>query len=189
MVDPNALPEFTPEVRDRIWSKVEAVLRGRGRYDVFELIVESNVPPLPDIDADWRTRAGQTLAQPPSNQARRERAEGGHPERDGLVFGSRAERAVYDALVSLQRESPQERTFAIVPSAGVKLRDAGVRTPDFLVIGNGRALVIEVDGRHHYDAQGRRRRPGPALVPLRRLHRAHRRSAHRGRDRAGEAAS
>jgi very-short-patch-repair endonuclease len=32
----------------------------------------------------------------------------------------------------------------------VKLRDAGVKTPDFLVIGNGRAVVVEVDGRHHY---------------------------------------
>jgi len=43
-----------------------------------------------------------------------------------------------------------ERTFAIAPSAGVKLRDAGVKTPDFLVIGNGRAVVIEMDGPHHY---------------------------------------
>lgn len=30
------------------------------------------------------------------------------------------------------------------------MRDAGVRSPDFIVIGNGRAVVIEVDGPHHY---------------------------------------
>jgi tetratricopeptide (TPR) repeat protein len=150
MVDPNALPGFRQEVRDRIRSKLEAVLRGRERYDVFELIVEATVPPLPDIDTDWRARDAQTPAEPPSNQGRRERARGDHPERDGLAFGSPDELAVYDALVTLQRECPQERTFAIAPSAGVKLRDAGVKTPDFLVIGNGRAVVVEVDGRHHY---------------------------------------
>ena len=151
LVDPAAFPEFTPEIRERIWHRVQAVLVGRGRHDVTALAVARGVAPSAEIAPDWRARAGQRGDGPePSNQARNERAKGGYPERDGLVFGSRAELSVYDALVGLQRESRQERTFAIVPSAGVRLRDAGVRTPDFLVIGNGRALVIEVDGRHHY---------------------------------------
>jgi hypothetical protein len=106
MVDPNALPGFRQEVRDRIWSKLEAVLRGRERYDVFELIVEATVPPLPDIDTDWRARDAQTPAEPPSNQGRRERARGDHPERDGLAFGSPDELAVYDALVTLAARVP-----------------------------------------------------------------------------------
>ena len=38
----------------------------------------------------------------------------------------------------------------MLPLPGAKLRDAGVRTPDFVVIGNGRAAIIEVDGPHHY---------------------------------------
>ena len=38
----------------------------------------------------------------------------------------------------------------MLPLPGTKLRDLGVRTPDFVVIGNGRATVIEVDGRAHY---------------------------------------
>lgn len=151
LVDPVVLGEFTPEVRERIWPKVEAVLIGRGRHDVTALAVERGVAPSPEIAPDWRARAAQgPLGIEPSNQARNERAKGGYPERDKLVFGSFAERALYDALVTLQHECPVERTFAIAPSAGVKLRDAGVKTPDFLVIGNGRAVVIEMDGPHHY---------------------------------------
>lgn len=150
-VDPNLAPEFTAEVTGRIWAKLEPVLRGRNRTDVFSLVVEENVPPLPQVGEDWRARAMQAAAvTPPTNQARRERVDGGHPERDGLVFASRAEAIVYDTLVELQRARPQHQTFAVAPLAGVKLRDAGVRTPDFLVLGNGRAVVIEVDGVHHY---------------------------------------
>ena len=36
--------------------------------------------------------------------------------------------------------------------AGARLRDAGVRSPDFVVIGNGRVVVVEVDGPHHFGA-------------------------------------
>ena len=43
LVDPVVLGEFTPEVRERIWPKVEAVLIGRGRHDVTALAVERGV--------------------------------------------------------------------------------------------------------------------------------------------------
>ncbi|WP_239393938.1 hypothetical protein [Frankia sp. CiP3] len=43
-------------------------------------------------------------------------------------------------------------TLAVFPLSGTKLRDSGVRTPGFVVIGNGRATVIEIDGRAHYGA-------------------------------------
>jgi len=43
-----------------------------------------------------------------------------------------------------------QNTFAVLPLPGAKLRDAGVRTPDFTVIGNGRAVIIEVDGPRYY---------------------------------------
>ena len=45
-----------------------------------------------------------------------------------------------------------QNTIAVLPLPGARLRDAGVRTPDFVVIGNGRAVVIEVDGPHHFGA-------------------------------------
>lgn len=127
-VDPNLVPEFTPEVTDRIWSKLEAVLRGRGREDVFGLVVAAAVPPLPEVGDDWRARAEQAAAEASvNNQARRERSRGGHPERDGLTLASRAKAAVYDVLVELQRAWPQHNTIAIAPLPGLKLRDAGVR--------------------------------------------------------------
>ena len=47
----------------------------------------------------------------------------------------------------------------MLPLPGAKLRDTAVRTPDFVVIGNGRAAVIEVDGPHH---SGRNRRADDA---------------------------
>ena len=55
------------------------------------------------------------------------------------------------------------------PAAGARLRDAGVRTPDFVVIGNGRAGIIEVDGPHHFGATRKaddhaRDRPGTAAA-------------------------
>jgi very-short-patch-repair endonuclease len=49
----------------------------------------------------------------------------------------------------------QDRTFAISPLPGTRIRAGNVWTPDFLLIGNGRAMLIEVDGPHH--AQGHRR--------------------------------
>jgi hypothetical protein len=150
-VRPDLIPEFTSEVLDRIWSQLDPVLKGRGRIDVFSVRVEAIVPPLPEVGEDWRKRTAEVAdAAVASNQGRRERERGGFPERDGLVLGSRAEAVVFDLLVELQRDLPSIGTIAIAPVPGVRLRDSGVRTPDFLVVGNSRAVVIEVDDPSHY---------------------------------------
>ncbi|MFL4947585.1 hypothetical protein ACJ6WE_09455 [Streptomyces sp. MMS24-I31] len=108
--------------------------------------MEAAPRPLPSLAKDWR--------QPeptPTNQARRERhGDEVYPTVDGLVFASRAELAVYQLLQELQRERLPQSTVAIWPLAAAKLRDAGVRSPDFTVLGNGRATIIEVDGPHQY---------------------------------------
>ena len=144
------MPEFTAEVADRVWTALGAALTHHGRRDVQTLVIEQTAPQLPAIAADWRDQAAQAPRLAPGNQARRERAEGSYPVRDGLVFGSQAELAVYQILVDLQRECQYQNTFAVLPLPGAKLRDTGVRTPDFVVVGNGRAAIIEVDGSHHY---------------------------------------
>ena len=149
-VDPPLAPEFTPEITDRVWEALGAVFRHHGREDVQSLVIEQAIPQLPAISADWRNQAAQPSRQPPGNQARRERAEGGYPSQDDLVFGSRAELAVYQVLTEIQRECSVQKAIAVLPLPGTKLRDAGVRTPDFVVLGNGRAAIIEVDGPHHY---------------------------------------
>jgi very-short-patch-repair endonuclease len=49
----------------------------------------------------------------------------------------------------LQAATVEERTFAISPLPGMRIRAGNVWVPDFLLIGNGRAMLIEVDGPHH----------------------------------------
>jgi hypothetical protein len=46
----------------------------------------------------------------------------------------------------LQAETAEDRTIAILPLPGARLRTGHTWTPDFLVVGGGRALVLEVDG-------------------------------------------
>jgi hypothetical protein len=151
-VDPQLTREFSDEVTGRIWQALAAVLSHHGRDDVLSLVIEPTARQVPAIAADWRALAAQAVTQAPGNQARRERAEGGHPGEDGLVFSSPAELAVYQVLKDLQHDSQRLNTFAVLPLPGARLRDSAVRTPDFVVIGNGRAAIIEVDGPH---------RPGP----------------------------
>lgn len=155
-VAPSLVPEFASEVTERIWTKLETVLRQHGRQNVLGLVIEPRVPPLPDVAADWRAQAEQHAAiELPINQARRERADGGYPDLDGLTFGSRAEVVVCELLVELQRACSRHRAIAVMPLPAAKLRDAEVRTPDFMVLGNGRAVVVEVDGPHHYGSTRR----------------------------------
>jgi AbiJ N-terminal domain 3 len=149
-LDPSLAQEFTTEVTDRIWETLGTVFGYHGRSDVQSLVIKHAVPQLPAISADWRGQAAQPSRQPPTNQARRERTDGGYPSQDGLVFGSRAELAVYHILTEIQRNCTVQKAIAILPQPGAKLRDTGVRHPDFVVLGNGRAAIIEVDGPHHY---------------------------------------
>ena len=148
-VDPQLTTEFSAEVTSRIWQALGIVLSHHNREDVLSLVIEPASPHLPTLAADWRMRAAQAIRQPPSNQARRERAEGGFPSEDGLMFASHAELAVYQILKDLQHDSQRHNTFAVLPLPSARLRDSGVRTPDF-VVGNGRAAIVEVDGHHHY---------------------------------------
>ena len=122
------------------------------------LAIARATAPLPAVSAAWRLKAADAR-QSPTNQARRERAGDGYPSQDGLTFGSQAELAVYNVLVELQRDFPVRNAFAMLPLPGARLRDTAVRTSDFVVIGNGRAVVIEVDGPHH---SGRNRRADDA---------------------------
>lgn len=48
----------------------------------------------------------------------------------------------------LQAETAEDRTIAILPFPGARLR-THTWTPDFLAVGGARAIVLEVDGPHH----------------------------------------
>ena len=153
-VTPGAAPEFTPDIESRVWDALGTVLAHHGREDVLSMVIAQAIAPLPAVPADWRRQAADAALRP-TNQARRERAGDGYPSQDGLTFGSQAELAVYNILVELQRDFPVRNAFAMLPLPGAKLRDTAVRTPDFVVIGNGRAAVIEIDGPQHSGANRR----------------------------------
>lgn len=139
-------PRFTDEVRARIWEKLSYVLRRHGRRAESLLVEET----LPEVATDWRERALRHLtADRATNQARRERTDPDFPTYEGLTFGSREEIEVYKLLVKLQASTPEDQAIAVLPLPTVQLQRMGLRTPDLVVLGNGRALVIEVDGPYH----------------------------------------
>lgn len=146
LVETALVPEFTAELRKVIWGRLGMVLARFERGDVQSMVVEAALPTLPQVAEDWRQPSPAV-----TNQARRERQLGeGYPTQDDMVFASRAEVVVYEVLAELQRDHPPQDAFAILPSPSAKMRDARVRTPDFVVLGKGRAVIIEVDGPHHY---------------------------------------
>lgn len=72
----------------------------------------------------------------------------GHFEHDRMFFQRRSEVAVYEGLKRMQRGRP----MLVIPNA--RVRPPGpYRIPDFVVIIDGKAAAIEVDGSSH---QGRR---------------------------------
>jgi hypothetical protein len=145
-VDDHLVPRFTEEVCQRIAGTLSYVAERNGVQDVASVRAR---PALPEVSGDWRTAYAARLASDrPSNQARRESG-GGHPVEDGLTFGSAEELRVYRALKSLQKSFPEERTISIAPLPGVRLRALHTWSPDVLVMGGGRVLILEIDGPHH----------------------------------------
>jgi hypothetical protein len=146
-VEDHLIPRFTVEVRERITATLSYVAKRNNEDDIKYVQVR---PALPEVDDQWReTYAARLSAEWPTNQARRERGIAQYPTQDGLTFGSSEELRVYRALRRVQDRMPIEDTIAIMPLPGVRLRAGHTWSPDFLVAGRGRALVIEVDGPHH----------------------------------------
>ncbi|SCE95849.1 hypothetical protein GA0070618_2210 [Micromonospora echinospora] len=146
-VEDHILPRFTDEVCQRIAATLTYVAERNGYENVDGVRAR---PALPDVSGDWRTTYSSRLTQErPTNQARREAGRPEHPVEDGLTFGSDEELSVYRALKRLQARFPEHDTIAIAPLPGVRLRAGHTWSPDVLVTGRGRALVMEIDGPHH----------------------------------------
>jgi hypothetical protein len=146
-VDDYRVPWFTDEICQRIAATLSYVAERNGEHDVAYVRAR---PALPEAEGDWRAAHAARLAEDrPSNQARRERTQAGKPVEDGLFFGSAEELQVYRALKTLQARCREDDTIAIAPLPGVYLRSGNTRSPDVLVIGKGRALIVETDGPHH----------------------------------------
>ncbi|ROP37439.1 hypothetical protein [Saccharothrix texasensis] len=150
-VEDHLVGRFTDEIKQRIADAIGYVAGRHGYSDVTSVVTR---PALPRVDSAWRTTLKSRLdAERPSNHARRERDVSRHPTEDGLTFGSQEELKVYRALRALQQEAPEDNTLAILPLPAARLRAGHTWSPDCVVIGNGRALIFEIDGPHHRDGR------------------------------------
>jgi hypothetical protein len=147
-VDEHLISAFTAEIQQRIAPVLIDVALRNGYTATDRMDVK---PILPDVSKDWRNSLRERAQERPTNQARRERTAPNHPVEDGLALGSRQEHQVYQALKQIQATTPSDRTIAIAPLPGVRLQAGHTWTPDIIVLGNGRAVVFEVDGPHHRD--------------------------------------
>ncbi|WP_406259364.1 hypothetical protein OH779_40650 [Actinacidiphila glaucinigra] len=147
-VDDHQVSAFTSEIRESIAPVLIDVALRNGYTATDRMDVK---PVLPTITKDWRGDLRERVQERPTNQARRERLAPNHPVEDGLALGSRQEHQVYRALKHIQATTPPDRTIAIAPLPGVRLQAGHTWTPDIVVLGNGRAVVFEVDGPHHRD--------------------------------------
>ncbi|WP_053723012.1 hypothetical protein [Saccharothrix sp. NRRL B-16348] len=146
-VEDHMVARFTDEIRQRIATTLEYVAGRHGEHGVDEVRAE---PALPQVGPDWRALVkGRSESDRSSNHARRERNAPQHPTEDGLTFSSREELAVYHVLKTLQQEAQEDNTIAIMPLPAARLRAGHTWSPDCVVIGNGRALIFEIDGPHH----------------------------------------
>jgi hypothetical protein len=147
-VDDHLVARFTEEVCQRIAATLSYVAERNGEENVDYVRAR---PALPEVDGEWRAAHDARLASGrPSNQARREAGGAAHPVEDGLTFGSAEEIRVYRALRYLQTTHfGEDDTIAIAPLPGVRLRAGHTWSPDVLVTGHGRVLIVETDGPHH----------------------------------------
>lgn len=146
-VDEHLVDRFSGEVIERITSTLVYVADRNGEENVTYVRARAA---LPESDGDWRETYAARLARGrPSNQARREAGLAEYPVEDLLTFGSADEQRVYRSLKRLQALFPEAETIAIAPLPGVRLRAGHTWSPDILVIGRGRTLIVETDGPHH----------------------------------------
>jgi hypothetical protein len=146
-VEDHLVDRFTDDVVARILPPLVYVADRNGVKNVKHFQAR---PALPEVDDGWRkTFLARLSADRPTNQARRERDLPQYPMQDALTFGSAEELLVYKSLRRLQDLLPKDASIAILPLPGTRFQNGSTRTPDFLVTGRGRAVVIEVDGPHH----------------------------------------
>lgn len=146
---PRGSYDFDKYIRSAVWSVLASLLERFACREVQELVFREKLDPLPDVGPDWRSTGDRPR---PTNQARRSRQKPGSDEHvhRNMVFDSRWEIAVFAMLERLQRDLNQTSTIAIAPLPAVQLRSVPTYlSPDVLVIGNGRAIVVEIDSPYH----------------------------------------
>jgi hypothetical protein len=127
-----------------IESRLFGYMKGWVEFEPGSFINAVNVQPLLEDRPDWKDAAGAFLqGKGVSNQGRVRSANPAPYERHGLLFRSKPEILLCEALLN-----------ARVPFAplAVFLRSDGTYSriePDFALLINGRVCIIEVDGPQH----------------------------------------
>ncbi|GIH27598.1 hypothetical protein Aph01nite_59080 [Acrocarpospora phusangensis] len=107
---------------------------------------------LPQVDKSWRDVLYSRLSgDSATNHAARISNPDPRLRREDLTFESMEEIRVYDALKRAQKEltDGNHTTISIFPLPMGRVGIGRVWIPDFLVVREGRAGLIEVDGPHH----------------------------------------
>jgi hypothetical protein len=140
------MERFTEDLLERIRSVLIDVAE---RYDVEARYVYVG-PALPRLGSDWRDDLQKHLtAKDVTNHAARVSNPKPELRRDSFTFDSREELRVYEALKRAQAALPADATIAIFPLPLGRVGIGNTWTPDFLVVRDGKAGLIEVDGPHH----------------------------------------
>ncbi len=101
---------------------------------------------LPEVSSDWRSALQSRLT---SDTTTNHAARVTNRRREGFAFDSREELRVYEALKRAQATLQADATISIFPLPLGRVGIGNTCTPDFLVVREGRAGLIEVDGPHH----------------------------------------
>lgn len=132
------LPRFTDDVVTDLLDALRRVALDDGTY-----IDDLRLAPV-KAESGWRERAERNLSNAGEmNQGLKARSSNAVVQ-DGLRFASAEEVHVYRAL----RRAQKTQALTFFPLAAAVLPSNRFE-PDFLMLVNGRAGVIEVDGPHH----------------------------------------
>ncbi|WP_143737852.1 hypothetical protein [Microbispora sp. GKU 823] len=137
---------------DALLERIQEALKQIGkRYGLSVTNLELGAA-LPSVDQEWRRTLYTRLSgDSVTNHAKRVKPDP-RLSRDGFYFMSLEEIRVYDALKRAQAAlyaSNPANTISIFPLPLGRVGTGNVWTPDFLVVREGRAVLIEVDGPQH----------------------------------------
>ncbi|MEU9001962.1 hypothetical protein [Streptomyces sp. NPDC048551] len=140
------MDRFTEEVLERVRNALIPIAERHG-VDARSVYVG---PALADLGTDWKSALQSKLtSDSATNHAARVADPKPELRRDGFVFDSREEVRVYEALKRAQAALPADATISIFPLPLGRVGVGNTWTPDFVVMREGRAGLIEVDGPHH----------------------------------------
>ncbi|MFJ5637739.1 hypothetical protein ACIQF5_34580 [Streptomyces goshikiensis] len=140
------MDRFTEEVLERVRHALIPIAERHG-VDARSVYVG---PALADLGTDWKSALQSKLtSDSATNHAARVADPKPELRRDGFVFDSREEVRVYEALKRAQAALPADATISIFPLPLGRVGVGNTWTPDFVVMREGRAGLIEVDGPHH----------------------------------------